>query len=151
MKNTRKEAYRLIELAQRIGPEGEGIELTDMEYEFQEMAELRNLLSSVRKAIDIVNKGLARAWHAKDPKGYVELENVKHWLGITKKNGWQDAEAPLRFATWLKEQDPELIAAILPSAPPYGLRMTPLPSGIFDSFFEKLSSSSEASIQSKPL
>lgn len=151
MKEERAEALRLIELAERLAPEGEGLDLTDVEYTFEEMATLRTLLSSMRGAIDIVNKALAKAWHEEDPRGYIEMDNVKHWLGITKKNAWQSEEAPLGFAEWLSGQDPELIASILPSSPPYGLRLTPIPAPVRDTFFTKLSSASEASIQSKPL
>ncbi len=147
----RKEAYDLIELARRLLPEDEGIDLTDREYTFEEMATMRTRLSGMRRAIDIVNKGLARAWHARDPKGYVEMENVKHWLGITKRNSWMDEGSPLGFAEWLKKQDAELIASILPSSPTYPMRMSPIPAPVRDTFFKKLSGESEASIMSKPV
>lgn len=151
MNKERQEVYDLIDMAERLGPEGEGLDLTDREYTFEQMAGLRGRLSRMRKAIDIVNKGLALAWHTKDPRGYVELENVKHWLGITKKVAWVDEDTPLQFAKWLKKQDANTIALILPSQPPYGLRMSPIPEAAKDTFFRKLSGAEQASIQSKPL
>jgi len=151
MNKERQEVYDLIDLAERLEPESEGIDLTDREYTFEQMAGLRGRLSRMRKAIDIINKGLARAWHDSDPRGYVELENVKHWLGITKKVAWLDDNAPLLFAMWLRKQDAETIALILPSQPPYGLRMSPIPEAAKDTFFRKLSGAEQASIQSKPL
>jgi hypothetical protein len=151
MNKQRQEAYELIELGEKLGPEDEGIDLTDKEYTFEQMAGLRGRLSRMRKAIDLVNKGLAAAWHKKDPKGYFEDEHEKHWLGITKKVAWMDEDTPLAFAKWLKKQDAKTIALILPSQPPYGLRMTPIPEAARDTFFVKLSGAEQASIQSKPL
>ena len=150
-KKERREAYDLIELSEKLVPEGEGIDLTDRDYTFEEMASLRNRLSTMRKAIDVANKGLAKAWYEKDKDHYFEDEYNKHWLGITKKVAWMDSDTPLAFAKWLKKQPAKTIELILPSQPPYGLRTTPIPEAAKDTFFIKLSSAEQASIQTKPL
>jgi len=145
----RLEMQGLIDLAERIGPEAEGVDLTDRDYEFEDMAMLRSRFATMRRAIDIVNKGLAKAWHDKDPKGFYEDEQMKYWLGFSKKQQWQDPEvSPEGFASWLKEQDVETIAAIVPA---YGVRIGKVDPVARATFFDEVKGSAQATIQSKPL
>ena len=147
-KSIRVEMRELLELAERVGPEGEGLDLTDRDYEFENMAQLRSRFATMRSAIDIVNKGLAKAWHAKDPKGFYEGENMKFWLGFSKKQQWQDDTSAEGFAAWLKEQPVEDIARIVSA---YGIRIGQVDKAARATFFDEVKGSQQATIQSKPL
>ena len=144
----RLEMNELIDLAERVGPEGEGLDLTDRGYEFEDMARLRSRFATMRRAIDIVNKALAKAWYDKDPKGYIELDNLKYWLGASKKQQWQNDDSARGFATWLKKQDVDTIAAIVS---PYSVRIGQVDKAARATFFDEEKDENQATIQSKPL
>ena len=147
-KSIRVEMRELLELAGRLGPEGEGLDLTDREYDFENMAQLRARFATMRSSIDIVNKALARAWHDKDPDGYYESEHMKWWLGYSKKQAWQSDESAEGFATWLKEQDVDVVARIVTA---YGVRIGQVDKAARATFFDEVKGSAQATIQSKPL
>ena len=62
MTDTHEEMLELIDLAKRLGPEDEGIDISDREYTPEQMAGIRSLLSTTRKAIDVVGAALAIEW-----------------------------------------------------------------------------------------
>ncbi len=92
---------------------------------------------------------MAKAWHDKDPDGFFQDESMKFWLGFSKKQAWQDPEvSPEGFASWLKEQDVETIAAIIPA---YGVRIGQVDPVARATFFDEVKGSAQATIQSKPV
>lgn len=60
-KELREESASLINLARLLGPEGEGLDI-DADYKLEEIVQMRSFLSTTRRAIDVVNKGLALMW-----------------------------------------------------------------------------------------
>lgn len=56
------EVSDLLNIAGRLQPEGEPLDLRDREYTPEEMAQMRSYLSRQRKSIDLINAALARAW-----------------------------------------------------------------------------------------
>jgi hypothetical protein len=62
----------------------------------------------------------------------------------TKKQYQEGQEIP--FAKWLKEQDPETIAAIVPV---YALRTTPMSQEAVDTFLSKEKTNDQVRIQSR--
>ena len=142
------EAYELVELATMLLPEAEGIDISDKEYDLEDLAVLRMRAASIRHACDVVSRALANEWKRLGEHDLIELDGNKHWLGTTKRMEYQDEEKALAFAEWLKEQDAETIVKILPKKPG-PIRKTSL-GAARDSFFKDVSEGSE-SIQSKPL
>lgn len=141
-KQIKAEAHALIDLAVLLAPEAEGVDLSDKEYTPQQMAELKDRLSRMRKAIDVVNKGLATEWLAQDPEGRVEVDELTYYLGYN--SGWvfQD-DMSLPFAKWLKKQTAETIEAIVPDR---SLRLTPI-GDARDTFFRKRRTSESVTIK----
>ncbi len=117
-----QEAYDLIKLAGRLGPEGEGLDLTDQEYSLEHIVELRSTLASMRSAIDEVNRALAQAW-AYDYQGEsFEYDDDDWYLGYCDRRTFRDRSG-VEFAKWLKEQPVEKIAQIVK---PDAIRVSPL-------------------------
>jgi hypothetical protein len=109
----KQEANRLIDLALLLDPEGEPLDLSDIGFEPQDMAELRSVLSSMRSSIDAVNNALARAWD-EEHKGqsYTDSTN-RWWVGRTKKKRFIKES---NFYEWLATKDEwELEALINPT------------------------------------
>lgn len=84
LKWARKEVTGLLALAKRLGPEDEGLDLSDKEYTMEQMAEIRSLISSQRKSIDMISAALAVEWGEKySHESYDDGHNT--WsLGRTK-------------------------------------------------------------------
>ena len=139
--------YDLLDLAHRLGPEDEGIDLSDLDLSAEQMADLRSRASSIRKSCDIVGKALALEWERQEI-GTRFIDNHQWWVGGTKTMHYQNEEAALAFAKWLKEQDPETIVAILPKNPNV-LRKTPL-GGARATFFDDTYEGTER-LQNKPI
>ena len=147
-KQVTTEAHRLIDLATKLLPEGEGLDVSDMEYKFEDMAKLRDKLSHMRHAIDGVNKALAEAWFEKDPEQMekVEVDGLPYYLGVNTAWVWMDETASLGFAKWLKKQPASLIEAIVPERT---VRRTMMPDSVKDSFFRKRKTSESVTIKSR--
>lgn len=147
-KQTTKEAHRLIDLATKLLPEDEGMDLTDMEYEVEDMARLRDKLSSMRHAIDGVNKALAEAWYELDPNMMkkVEVDGLGYYLGTNTAWVWMDEGSSLGFAKWLKKQQATLIEAIVPERT---VRRTMMPDEVKDTFFRKRTTSESLTIKNR--
>jgi len=143
-KQIKAEAHALIDLATLLAPEAEGIDLEDKEYTPEQMAMLKDKLSHMRRAIDLVNKGLAQEWMRQDPDGdqRVEVDNLTYYLGYN--SGWvfQDGMS-LPFAKWLKKQTAENIEAIVPDR---SLRLTPM-GDAKDTFLRKRRTSESVTIK----
>ncbi len=145
-KAIKAEAHRLIDLATLLVPESEGIDLTDNEYEVQDMARLKDKLSSMRRTIDIINKGLATAWYEKDEDGRADVDGLEYYLGRNTAWVWQDEDSGLGFAKWLKKQSAETVEAIVPDR---SIRIGQVPESARDSFFRKRVTSESLTIKNK--
>ncbi len=108
-KELREESESLLNLAQRVGPEGEGLEIDD-DYEVEEIVQLRSHLSSVRKAVDVVNKGLAKLWLREFPNVRYSDEFVEWYLGQAKGKKVIEPDA---FYQWLATLDAERLSKII--------------------------------------
>ncbi len=100
----------LLDLAARLGPESEGLDLTDREYTPKEMVELRSSLSTMRKGIDIVNGALAKAWAENHAFESYEDETNKWYLGRTKGKKVVD---PSAFYAWLATLDADRLSKLV--------------------------------------
>jgi len=92
----------LLDLAMRLMPEGEGIDLTDKDYETEDLVALKNRVSTIRSACDVVNHALARVWK-NDHLGerYVDEFNT-YYLDKTRGKKAIDRKA---FYEWLATKD----------------------------------------------
>ena len=98
----REMAEHLLDLADRIGPEGEGMDVLDEDFTIDELVQLRSKLSSMRKAIDVVNKALAKYWHDQYT-GQTHDTEYDTWY-VTQRKGkraWDDT----LFFDWLASKD----------------------------------------------
>lgn len=141
----RAEASNLLAIAERLNPEGEGLDLTDRDYTVQQMAELRSYLSSMRSGVDAVNGGLARAWEAEHlGESYVDGTN-KWWVGRAKKKEWiKDAG----FHDWLATLDADRLATLIN---PNTIKVGGLTPAERETFFDESKRTDRLSIQSKPI
>lgn len=92
----------LLETAMRLMPEGEGIDLSDQDYELEQLVALKNRVSTIRGACDVVNAALARVW--KDDyigERYVDKYN-SYYLDKTRGKKAIDKAA---FYEWLATKD----------------------------------------------
>ncbi len=139
------EAFDLIEMALWLDPEGEGLDLTDREYELEEIVALRDLLSRMRRGIDITNRALAQAWEADYHGQSYETEDEIFYLGKTYHNVFSDDGTA--FAEWLKEQPVEKIRQIVKAD---SVRVTPIgdkDSVIRQTLFDKKATNDDIRIQ----
>jgi hypothetical protein len=140
-------AMSLIKMAQLIGPEGEGLDVSDREYELQDFVDLKRTLSTMRTAIDETNRSLAAAWidqygeHAS-----VLLDGEYNYLGASKKLKYQPNMEEV-FAEWLIQQDAATVARMIPA---YGLRKGQVDQAARDTFFTEEVTNKDLRIQSKP-
>jgi hypothetical protein len=122
-KRLEQEALDLIEMAHKLLPEGEGLDLTDREYIIEDIIRLGRTLSGMRSAIDKINAALAGAWWDEYGDVALTLDEKHYWLAPPRKvkiqPGMEDA-----FFDWLKDQDNEIVAAVVPA---HSLRVTRIP------------------------
>ncbi|GAF97300.1 unnamed protein product [marine sediment metagenome] len=143
----REDALALIGLGETLGPEGEGIDIVDREYELQDLVDLKRTLGHMRTAIDVAGRALASAWVQQyGPDASVLLDGEYNYLGATKKLRYQP-NMEEAFAAWLVDQDPEIVAKMIPA---YGLRKGQVPKGAKDTFFTDEITNDNLRIQSKP-
>ena len=139
------EAFDLIEMALWLDPEGEGLDLTDREYELSDLVALRDLLGRMRKGIDIVNGALAQAWQAEhEGESYEEFDEI-WYLGRTYRTIFTDDGTA--FAEWLKSQPVHKIRQIVKAD---SIRVTPIgdkDSALRQTLFDKAASGAGVSIQ----
>ena len=142
---SKQEALRLIELAALINPEGEPLELLDLEYSTKQMAELRSLLSSMRSSIDAVNNALARAWDT-EHKGVDYNDGTNRWwVGRTKKKEFiKDSN----FYEWLATLDQDRLETLIT---PTNIKVGGLTEVERSTFFDETKRTDRLSIQNKPI
>lgn len=148
MNERRKQTNDLLNLAMILGPEGEDIDLSDLDLSTKEIVEISNTLGRLRKAGEVVKRSLAQAWHEQHPGEAVEYGGGTYYLGYASKKVFQEGQS-IEFARWLKEQDVEEIEKIVGLS---GIRMTPLGrpgSPIRETFFDEVKTSDDLRIQEK--
>ena len=105
----REMSEHLIDLAARIGSEGEGLDLTDLEFNLDDIVELRSKLSGMRKGIDMVNKALANYWNERYPGERLETEYDSWYVGNTKTKRLMDADL---FMEYIATKDADELARL---------------------------------------
>jgi len=145
----REKTQELLNLAMLIGPEGEEMDISDLDMEMEEIVEMSNTLGRLRKAGELVKRSLAQEWHNQYPHKAVFFGDDEYYLGYASKKVFQEGQS-LAFAKWLKKQDVETIEKIVGLS---GIRMTPLGrpgSPIRETFFDEVKTSDDLRIQSRP-
>jgi len=92
-----KLSAKLIELGILVAPEAEGLDLSDHDFDLESLAQLRSRLSSMRVAIDLVNKALAVYWNDTYPGERLTLENVEWKVGRSKTKELVDDDMFMAF------------------------------------------------------
>jgi hypothetical protein len=129
-----RSAMDLIDLALKLLPEGEGIDLGDQDYDdVTDIIRLRYTLTRIGNAVKEVNRALAIEWEERfDPDEWVELEGNVWSLGTNRKvvyiEGMEEA-----FGEWVKDQPAEKIAKIMPAR---SLRVTHMGNAARDTFLD---------------
>lgn len=140
------EAHALIDLGIKMKPEGEGIDLTDREYQLPDIIRIKRMLSTMRSTIDMLTPALAAYWESEYPGISTDLDDEHWWLSANKK--WKLREDKAEdFAEWLTKQDPELVSRIVP---PRGLRTSPMAQSVKDTFMTNEITKEDLRIQRKP-
>jgi hypothetical protein len=145
----RKRVADLLELARLLGPEGEDLDLSDMDLDLGEIVAISNRLGQLRTAGEVVKRSLAQVWNDQH-KGKIFNSGIDtYYLGYASKRVFQEGQ-DLEFARWLKGQDVEMIRDIISVT---AIRVTPLgrpDSPLRESFFDEEKTSDDLRIQSKP-
>jgi len=139
----------LLKTATFLGPEGEDIDVTDLDLSLKDIVEISNTLGRMRKAGEVVKRSLAQAWHKQHEGEATKYGEDEYYLGYASKKVFQEGQS-IAFAKWLKEQDVETIEKIVGLS---GIRMTPLwrpGSPIRETFFDEEKTSDDLRIQSRP-
>lgn len=105
------ECEALIARALLLAPEAETF-VPDDEYSMEEMSALRSRLSSMRRGIDFINKGLAIHWKDEFPgESFVDEDtNIVWWVGTTKGKRIVDADM---FYAWLATKDADELSKLV--------------------------------------
>ena len=144
MNDITKEMLELIDLAKRLGPEDEGIDISDREYAPQDMAEMRSLLSSTRKAIDIVGAALANEWD-NEHKGVSYNDGANIWY-VARTKG-KKVIAPEAFFEWLNTKDAKELTLLVPS---YSIKVSGMSDAERTTFLDESPTSDRLTLKSKP-
>lgn len=104
------EAKRLLALASRLSPEGEGIDLGDMDYTPEEMAQIRSYLSVMRRSIDAVNSALAKKWQLSSTDEVWD-DGANTWY-VSKSKGKRIIDTDL-FYEWLETKDSDELSRLV--------------------------------------
>lgn len=141
----KREVIELLDLAARLNPEGEGLDLTDREYVPEDMAALRGLLSSMRSSIDAINGALARAWDQEHEGESYSDGNNRWWVGRAKKKEWIKDSG---FHKWLETLDADRLATLIN---PNTIKVGGLTPAERETFFDESQRTDRLSIQNKPI
>ena len=82
-RETKSTAKGLVEMAMLVTDEGEPLDLTDHDFTMEDIVRIKSLISHQRKAIDMVNKGLAIYWDEIHHDEIFEEEFTKWSVGTT--------------------------------------------------------------------
>ena len=137
------ETQALLHLAEMVGPESEGLDLSDRDYTLEELVAMRSKLSATRRAIDVVNKALAKNWDDNHGNAVYEDEHKVWSLGRPKGKRIIDTEV---FYQWLATKDAEDLAGLVSASAVKVGGMTPAER---DSLLDETSTQKELSINNK--
>lgn len=140
----REMAEHLLDVARRLAPEAEGIDFLDEDFEIEELVQLRSHLSATRKAIDLVNKGLARYWLERYGRTPFETEYELWYVNQTKGKRVYDEPA---FYAWLATKDADELSKLVPS---YSIKLGGMSPAERATFIDETPTSNDVTIQSKP-
>ncbi len=144
MTDIHTEMLELIELAKQLGPEDEGINISDREYTQEQMAGIRSLLGTTRKAIDLVSAALAVEWDEAHNGEYFN-DGANIWsVGRTKGKKVVDLPA---FYAWLATKDADELAKLMPAREVKVTGMTPAERS---TFLDESPTSDKLTLKSKP-
>ena len=140
----RQETINLLRLADRVQPEGEGLDLTDQEYAMEDMSALRSYLSSMRRNIDIINAALAVAWD-EEHGGKTYDDGTNTWkVGRSKTKRFADADG---FFQWMTTLDADQLSRLVSVN---GIKLLGMTEGQRQTFLDESPVNDRLSITSKP-
>ena len=143
MNDITKEMLELIDLAKRLGPEDEGIDISDREYTPEQMAGIRSLLSTTRKAIDVVGAALAIEWDT-EYKGEYYNDGANIWsVGRTKGKKVIDPDA---FYAWLATKDADEMSKLISAT---AIKLTGMSEGERSTFLDESPTSDRLTLKYK--
>lgn len=140
----RAEVNELLNLAGRLQPEGEPLDISDKEYSMAEMAELRSYLSTQRRNIDLINKALAVEWQGQY-EGGTHDDGTNVW-SVGKTKGKRVIDLDL-FFQWLSEKDSEQLSRLVSERAIKVTGMTPVER---ETLLDETATNDTFSIKSKP-
>ncbi len=144
MNESQKEMLELIELAKQLGPEDEGINISDREYTQEQMAGIRSLLGTTRKAIDIVSAALAVEWDEAHNGEYFN-DGANIWsVGRTKGKKVVDLPA---FYAWLATKDADELSKLMPARE---VKVSGMSDAERSTFLDESPTSDKLTLKSKP-
>jgi len=133
-----------------IGPEGEEMDVSDLELELEDIVEITNTLGRLRKAGELVKRSLAQEWNNQYEHKAVIYGEDEYYLGYASKKVFIEGQEAA-FTEWVMEQDADVVQKII--GPAYNIPMTPLGrpgSPIRETFFDEEKTSEDLRIQSRP-
>lgn len=135
----------LLRVAERLGPEGEGLDIDDIapDLTLEDLAELRAQAGTFRSALDEVGRAIARTWSDRlpSPRSVAILDGGRvARLSWTKPlPRWIDGDG-IAFATFMLEQEPQIVARAFSTQTKDRTTLVPsvqkgaLPPGAYDTF-----------------
>ncbi len=144
-KRLQEECESLIARALLLAPEDEVFEPDD-EYTMQEMAALRSRLSTMRRGIDFINKGLAIRWKDDYPgDAYIDEDtDTIWWVGETKGKRIIDPEV---FYAWLATKNADELVKLVSAG---AIKVGGMSSAERDTMLDETPRNTDVSIQNKP-
>jgi len=106
----RETAEFLLDIARRVGPEGEGMEIDDP-LTMEEVVALRSHLSATRRAVDVVNKSLAQLWTREFGISNRHDDGANEWY-VAERKGKVIINDDMFYA-WLATKDADELAKLV--------------------------------------
>lgn len=138
-----RETYELINLGLKVVPEGEGMDLTDMDYTLDDIVRLKVMLTRIRGVCDAAGRALGELWEEEYYNEATEINGQRWYMGASRKvqfiEGMEEA-----FGEWLAAQPPEKIVSIVPART---LRVSKMGNAARDTFLDTKEGNGKRSIQ----
>ena len=139
----------LLDLARRLGPEGEGLDVSDLDLSVEDLVEIKSIVGQLRTAGEVVNRALAQEWNDQYKGQAIDYGKDTYYLGYASKRIFKPGK-DIEFAMWLKDQSAEEIRKIVSVN---AIRVSPLgrpDSPLREKFFDEERTSDDLRIVSKP-